>query len=414
MSPIRIFEITNRDEDDLPWFNETKFLPVPLIEKNAELLARLEEEWSSLEPLRQIEFNVRFVSLDYDPTPPDLSAESFAARAKEEGCECTMSSDQYGTWYVTASKMMEPKAADISILQERLKSFVDEHPGGYLDGWNYPPKKAVRFWPNCPGSDKSAAFDRAAVLFESEQVEDPLKGTKFFRSVEQKTNRKSGTPFKLVPSEFLRRAQASVPKCPEPTASAFSQWVYSLYSQAQGDEEDLERGKDAEREIWVRRRAAQSCNDNRFLRSIRSPWSLVHNGLHLDRQRSPDYFELPTLRVNGAPLRASPDLVYVNQENSEVIIVEIKHSHLPITKNLWPNLWAQLWCYSHIDVAASAPKVTVVGEVWGEMWSRGYGQGRSRVEGKKLVCLRASVRRNPRARAYDRFFRALFEIYRGS
>ena len=146
---------------------------------------------------------------------------------------------------------------------------------------------------------------------------------------------------------------------------------------------------------------------------LRSPWYLIHNGLHID-ENNIKYFQVPNLCVAGEPLRASPDLIYVNKKTSEVIIVEIKYSQLQITKNLWPNVWAQLWCYSHIAVTANAPKVTVVGEVWGKIWSSGRGRGRNRTPGERLICLRASVRRNPRASAYDQFFRALFKIYSGT
>ena len=120
------------------------------------------------------------------------------------------------------------------------------------------------------------------------------------------------------------------------------------------------------------------------------------------------------MRVNGKALRASPDLIYSNNSSSEAIIVEIKYTRMTIPKNLWPNVWAQLWCYAQIDRVAHLQRLTVVGEVWGEMFSRGYGRGRNRVDGKKLICLRASVRRDPRALPYDRFFRQLFQIYSGA
>ena len=220
--------------------------------------------------------------------------------------------------------------------------------------------------------------------------------------------------FKLVPSEFLRRAAARVPQKPEPTVSGFSQWIYSLYSNNFGNDEDRADGKEAEGEIWRRRREALSCTDSNFLRTTHSPWKLIYNGLHLDGSSSADFLELPNLRVNGKALRGSPDLMYFNYATSEAIVVEIKYTRLAIPQNLWPNVWAQLWCYAQIDTVASAKKLTVVGEVWGEMFSPGYGRGGHRVDGKKLFCLRASVRRDPRAVPYDRFFRQLFQMYAGT
>jgi hypothetical protein len=199
------------------------------------------------------------------------------------------------------------------------------------------------------------------------------------------------------------------PENPQATASAFAQWIYSLYSSGHGNDEDRERGKAMEQEILDQRKQSVCCNDNRFLRSIGSNWVLAHNGMHRDGREPADHFRINHLTVNGSPLRASPDLVYRNEVNSEVIIVEIKYSRLPITINLWPNVWAQLWCYSQLEIVRSAQRLTVVGEVWGEKWVRAPRGEKNPPE----LYLRASVRRDPRAPAYDRFFRNLFDIYRG-
>ena len=115
-------------------------------------------------------------------------------------------------------------------------------------------------------------------------------------------------------------------------------------------------------------------------------------------------------------LRASPDLIYINDKSSEIIIVEIKYSRLLITRNLWPNIWAQLWCYSQIPMVDEAQTVTVIGEVWGELEGTGplpEGRRRGYADGQSPLCLRASVRRDPRSPAYDNFFRQLFKIYCG-
>lgn len=405
-----------------------------LVEENARILAGIEREWSGLGPLRQINFALRFN--DYSEEDPeavsvDDQVSRFLTFAKEEGCECVVSRDHYGEASVCVSKTMAPSAENVTLLQERLKSFTDEFPRAYVDGWHYPPKNTVVFWPKKgSGSDIRLAQARAQILFDGRLVNDPLrtnithqesefgrvardpaKAARLFTAFRHKTEERSDDTFKLVPSEFLRRAASRPPQNPEPTASGFSQWVYSLYSNDFGNDDDRADGREAEEEIWRRRGEALNCTDSRFLLTTNSPWALIHNGLHVDQRIGANFFELPHLKVGGKALRASPDLVYGNRATSEAIIVEIKYTRMDIPRNLWPNVWAQLWCYAQIDTFARARKLTVVGEVWGEMFSSGYGRGRNRVDGKKLICLRASVRRDPRALPYDRFFRQLFQIY---
>ncbi len=287
--------------------------------------------------------------------------------------------------------------------------------------------REIYYWPKHLGpfsrsmrdidrKNKEAAEARASVLFGSGSVKDPLdrsqRLTHWSPTLKARPEDRPA-PFKLSPYHFLQRARTMAPKNPPPTASSFSQWVYSIYGTAFGDREDRERGKDIEQEVLDRRMQAACSIDDDLLLGIKSDWSLYHNGLHLEQNKTVKFFEIDHLRVNGKALRVSPDLVFKNERKSGIIIVEIKHSRLPITTNLWPNVWAQLWCYAQIDVARSAKDVAVVGEVWGERWTRARGQGRKRVEGHPLICLRASVRRDPRAPAYDRFFSALFNIYRG-
>lgn len=407
-----------------------------LFEENARILAGIEQEWTELGPERKINFAVRINDCsDQDPEAisVDEQVTRFLALVEKEGCECAISRDQYGDAAICVSKLMEPTADNVTLLQERLKLITDEFPRAYLDGWHYPPKKTVVFWPKKSPSDVRLAQARAEVLFNGKLVNDPLQtsnthqesefgrvardptnASRMFAAFAHKNEQRSDGTFKLVPSEFLRRAASRPPQNPEPTVSGFSQWVYSLYSNDFGNDEDKADGKEAEAEIWRRRGEAHNCTDGEFLRSTHSPWTLIHNGLQLDHRNGANFFELPHLRVNGTALRASPDLMYGNSATSEAIIVEIKCTRMAIPKNLWPNVWAQLWCYAQIDTVACAEKLTVVGEVWGEMFSRGYGRGHKRVDGQKLICLRASVRRNPRALPYDRFFRQLFEIYAGA
>lgn len=222
-------------------------------------------------------------------------------------------------------------------------------------------------------------------------------------------------PFKLVPSEFLKRARAMAPQDPEPTASAFASWVYGLYGVPGTNDEDSQRGIEGEQ--FLSRFGEDTRFDSRqgwigvtpsSLAGRGDGWRLVHQGLHLTEVPL-TCFEVDKLRVNGTPMRLSPDLVYRNQRSGQVRIIEIKVSRLPVPTNLWPNVWAQLWCYSHIPLALSAPEVVVAGEVWGDWMSR-ISKDRYLV---RFMGLRSVVRRDPRAPSYDRFFRELFKIYGG-
>jgi hypothetical protein len=162
------------------------------------------------------------------------------------------------------------------------------------------------------------------------------------------------------------------------------------------------RAKKAQRVAEYKRRALSVFDDEP--RSRKWPdWKLVHCGLHL-QEGATTWFSLNGLRVGRLPLRASPDLLYQNVNTGEVIVVEIKNSTMQIPSNLWPNILGQLWCYAQIPLVREASRVTVVGEVWGT-----HGSGKH-----AHLYMRASVRGDPRAVAFDRFFRALFEIYRSA
>ncbi|RWP08950.1 hypothetical protein [Mesorhizobium sp.] len=272
----------------------------------------------------------------------------------------------------------------------------------------------ISFWPDQVSDaelhNRRAAEARMMTLFGSRPVVDPIK---HFESERALAPLKPVTPrpFQLVPSQFMAKARRNRPREALATASGFAAWIYSLYGSAYGDANDRERGKEVEQEVLERRRRAASCNDSSFLRAMQLNWRLVHNGIQPQPEGSAPYFEIEHLRVNGVPLRVSPDLVYHNVELSKVVIVEIKNSRMIVPSNLWPNVWAQLWCYSQIDIALNANTVSVVGEVWGDRWSRSYGTRRRRVAGQRIISLRASVQRDPRAASYDQFFRQLFAVY---
>ena len=72
-------------------------------------------------------------------------------------------------------------------------------------------------------------------------------------------------------------------------------------------------------------------------------------------------------------------------------------------------MWAQLWAYSKIPMFADAPRLSVVGEIWGQNvanWSK--------PDLRSPVYLRSSVKRDPKDVLFDRFFRGLFNVYSGS
>lgn len=256
---------------------------------------------------------------------------------------------------------------------------------------------------------QALAATLAAIVAQYPQPHEPSQlSNREFRGVNK------APPFRIVPTEFLAMARANTPTNPRATTSAFAEWVYSLYGKP-GSIEDIERGKEAEHSIFAERRKGADTReilhacDNQYLARHRPEWEMIHCGLHLQPDTEPrSYFGLPELSVEGQPLGASPDLLYRNRVTGEVVIVEIKMSRQPLPSNLWPNVWAQLWCYSKIPIVTHAPKVTVIGEVWGELnkWSAAHN------ESLRWIGLRASVRRDPRVEAYDKFFRSLFDIYR--
>lgn len=257
---------------------------------------------------------------------------------------------------------------------------------------------------NLSGENDSAIENRFASLFDGARVADRSGG------------RSKKRPFNLIPSQFLQLAASKVPECPYPTASQFSDWVYSIYGSGTGSEKDRDAGKVAEEEIFSCRKwlapASATLTTQKY-----SEWALIHNGLHL-ATGSGRPFEVPDLKVRGQPLKVCPDLLYQNRTTGEVVIVEIKFSRMNVPSNLWPNVWAQLWCYAQIPVVRDAPRAAVIGEVWRDAgeWEESACSGFFGREWSKKVTsigLIASVRRDPRNPAFDTFFRKLFNIYRG-
>jgi hypothetical protein len=113
---------------------------------------------------------------------------------------------------------------------------------------------------------------------------------------------------------------------------------------------NLDRGKHIERSIARMARP-----------SIHRDWELIYRD---PLEEKPVPLKISSLSFKGESIWGAPDLVYKNTVSKEVLIVERKASDKPIPQDGWPNLRAQLWAYGHIDLFQSAPKITLVGEVW--------------------------------------------------
>lgn len=211
--------------------------------------------------------------------------------------------------------------------------------------------------------------------------------------------------FAVSPQELLRRAARSRPASPGATVSAFTEWIYSLYLRDL-DTSALRQGKETEVDIdWQRRVSSKA--DFRNLPGAR--WQLMHCGIgEPQTDAGHPVFTIPALTIDGVPLRACPDLVFGDEGSGAVALIEVKFTLRIVPRNLWPNVWAQLWAYSKIPQFAGFGQISAVGEVWGNntgTW------GRDNLE--SIFYLRHCVRRDPRAPAYDRFFRDLFHLYGG-
>lgn len=283
------------------------------------------------------------------------------------------------------------------------RNFPERHPGTYIEFAAKDSEQNV----------SEGVRLRASTLFESFQASDPRE----FRKTQWGWSKSPYRNFDIAPSAFLSNAARHAPSYSERTATAsgFASWVYSLYSSP--DELAQERGKLAEKQISKQKKSESKLSEelkmqflarpnSEDLQRDRSPWELIHNGLHLsDEVLTGSYYLIEALRVNGKVLRASPDLVYRHRQTKAVIIVEIKFTSSIIPINLWPNIWAQLWCYSQIAPCLNSDHAIVIGEVWGDDYN---------AANENSVVMRKSVRRDPRNPNFQNFFEALFNIYCGN
>ncbi|MCB8883774.1 ribonuclease E inhibitor RraB [Acidisoma cellulosilytica] len=386
---------------------EAEFAAKPLVERNAIKLTDLELEWSVLGPLRMITFSVCL-------GPDGDVARAFADDVETLGFKSQLSFDtDEKQWSLNATRAMEPTAANVTHWEEWFNARVEKCQYSSesedlvsFEGWRYPKRVAPTFSLEGGRWRDASERERGRILFGQTLGYDPVS---LKRQFDYYRSTPMAPPFRLVPSQFLSKARAQRPHNAEPTASKFAQWLYSLYADAYGSPHDRDEGKKAQDAILAARRGAYACVDADVLLASFPEWQLVHNGMQMAQSAIPDYFKIDDLKVFGEALRVLPDLIYRNQRTGEIIIVEIKHSRMAIPSNLWPNIWGQLWCYAQLEQVRESPSVTIIGEVWGDAWA--YFKWRRSTS--HLVCLRASVRRDSRAPAYDRFFRTLFDIYRG-
>lgn len=385
------------------------FDALPLVEQNEIKLTELEQEWSALGPIREITFTVFFGE--------ESEADILAKIANEKGFNTKIItwSSETRNYQLIAKILMQPVTEHVTSWEEWFKAYALKVPdfdnGEYLDvgadfkGWSYPKRLSPSFFLKGEVRSKmhqnsQGARDRTSVLFG--QTLCDFEASNGWAS--NKTNLLPSSTFDFKPSKFLENARRNRPSNPAPTASMFSQWLYSLYANAYGNDQDRAKGKEAEEHILIERQKSYATTDHDFMSNYFPDWRLKHNGMTHHKTDRPSYYSVNDLMVNGEPLRLNPDLIYENKRTKEAIIVEIKHSLMDIPRNLWPNIWGQLWCYAQIQELRGFSRVTVIGEVWGDKYYRG---------GYQYLYQRASVRRNPRSIAYDRFFRTLFDIYRG-
>ena len=388
------------------------FKALPRVDQNAKTLADLEREWFVLGPFREISYTVQFRM--------EAGVEPLAQAARDNGFNVNITNWAVGERFrftLEATRKMEPSAHEVT----RWESWFDDQVscvpdhcdedgldqfGAEFEGWSYPRKLKPTFVLEGDHRLKrnwhiAASTERTQILF-GETLCDFEASNGW---ADREGARKAGV-FQLVPTKFIENAERRKPQDPEPTASGFAQWLYSLYSNAYGKDEDRARGELAEQKIFAERTKAFSATDHQTIQKSFPGWRLKHNGMNIGKDERPRYFEIKELSVGGQALRVLPDLIFENTNTGARIVVEVKHSYMAIPSNLWPNIWGQLWCYSQIPDIKNSPRVTVVGEVWGDKTYYRHGP--------RAVYLRASVRRDPRLAAFDQLFRTLFDIYRGA
>lgn len=160
-----------------------------------------------------------------------------------------------------------------------------------------------------------------------------------------------GTPYRVAHEELLLLAKNYPPKEAGQTVTDFTDWMFRLYV-PERNYSSLLRGQQIERKIASLRVPAP----------VHSRWNLEFNGMCGEESKA---FEISELKINGAPLRGKPDLVFREKGTKRILIIEVKTSDADIPSDGWPNMRAQLWAYSKVDAWRDAEEMLLVGEVWG-------------------------------------------------
>ena len=168
-------------------------------------------------------------------------------------------------------------------------------------------------------------------------------------------NNITSMPFRYTHDWLAAAAIRRKPKIIRNRVTDFSGWILSLHYSRSSNASLLE-GERAERKIIE------------FIKEKRPPpeygeWKKIYQ--HAGVKDKPPPYKISALEVNGKPFWGAPDFVFKNKAIAEVLIVEIKASVAEIPSDGWPNLRAQLWAYAQIDEWAKAPRVILIGEVWG-------------------------------------------------
>ena len=216
------------------------FNALPLIEKNAIKLAELEKEWSALGSIREITFTVCFGE--------EVEANSLARAAMEKGFDTNVENwvQKDYQYVLKATRAMEPIAQKVTYWEKWFSDQADKVPdfdtfdfdtaqygdvGAYFEEWSYPERLTPAF--HLKGDERMRANQNALGAKARTRILFGQTLCNFEASNGWASKRKGSNfspTFELVPSDFIKKARHNRPSNPEPTASMFSQWLYSLYA----------------------------------------------------------------------------------------------------------------------------------------------------------------------------------------
>ena len=172
--------------------------------------------------------------------------------------------------------------------------------------------------------------------------------------------------------ELRRRADMFKPSEPKLTARDFSNWIYKLshnpYFSHQPGAEVVAPRKSQSEPFWEADipTIAQYISENKKDQAYKDGWNLVYADQGLGEDK---ILLASTLRIGDQVMRCRPDAVLCHEPTGEILILERKIMSSwklegQIPSDSYPNIRAQLWCYSKIDDWSSAPKITLMDEIW--------------------------------------------------